>query len=141
MKIREREAGGAVVLVPDSDITWRNQPTLRQELDRLSERGRTHIIIDLSNVEEISGYGLGLLASRCGRLRRRAGDIRLANPSALIKRILEMTSLDELFEQYTDIDQAVRSFAIVHTGKEPGPNENGPKEKQETCESRVRSKR
>ncbi|MFW6158719.1 MAG: STAS domain-containing protein [Planctomycetota bacterium] len=118
MTIQEKDTDGAVVLVPDSNITWRNQPELKRVLDHLGDEGRTNVIIDLTNVEEISGYGLGLLASRCGRLRREHGDIRLANASKLIKRLLEVTNLDELFEQYPDTDRAVRSFTIVHRGSQ-----------------------
>jgi len=116
MAIREKERAGAVVLKPDSDITWKNQPELKRVLDQLSANGQKHIIIDLSHVREISGYGLGLLASRCGRLRRDHGDIRLANASDPIKRVLQVTALDDLFEQFDSADNAVRSFSIIDRG-------------------------
>ena len=116
MAITEKDRGAAVVLVPDSDITWRSQPELKRALDGLSEHGQKHIIIDLSHVREISGYGLGLLASRCGRLRREHGDIRLANLSTLVKRLLRVTNLDALFRQFDSAESAVRSFTIMDSG-------------------------
>jgi len=116
MAIREKHEGAAVVLIPDSNITWRTQPELKTALDNLSAVGQTHIIVDLTNVREISGYGLGLLASRCGRLRRDRGDIRLANASDSVKKLLEVTNLDRLFEQFDTADNAVRSFTVMDRG-------------------------
>ena len=119
MAIREKDVGAAVVLTPDADITWRTQPELKQALDGLSAHGQRHIIIDLTHVREISGYGLGLLASRCGRLRRERGDIRLANASLPVQRLLRVTHLDALFEQFESADGAVRSFSIMDRGEDP----------------------
>jgi anti-sigma B factor antagonist len=123
MSIDEKVKGDAVVLMPDSDITWRNQPELKHSLDDLSAEGRHHIIIDLTNVHEISGYGLGLLASRCGRLRRQHGDIRLANASGDVKRLLQVTNLNKLFDLFDTADSAVRSFTIMDSGEDPEPGE------------------
>ena len=125
MAIKEKDLGAAVVLEPDSDITWRTQPELKRALDQLSVHGQKHIIIDLSNVREISGYGLGLLASRCGRLRRENGDIRLANASDPVKRLLQVTNLHELFAQFDSADSAVRSFTIMDDG---GPSDKDEEE-------------
>jgi len=120
MAIIEKHKKDAVVLVPDTDITWRTQPELKDALDHLSGSGQRHIIIDLTNVREISGYGLGLLASRCARLRRHQGDIKLLHASQGVRRLLRLTQLDGLFEQFDDDDTAARSFSIVDRG---GPDD------------------
>lgn len=117
--IKEKFTGETVVLVPETDITWRTQPELKDALDGLSSHGHRHIIIDLTNVTEISGYGLGLLASRCGRLRREHGDIRLSNASDPVRRVLQITNLDVMFELFNTTDEAVQSFTIMDRGDEP----------------------
>ena len=116
MSIAEKHKGSVVVLVPDADITWHTQPELKNALDGLSARGECHIIIDLTNVREISGYGLGLLASRCGLFRRAHGDIRLAAAPDPVRKLLRVTNLDELFAQFDDADSAVRSFSLIDRG-------------------------
>jgi anti-sigma B factor antagonist len=116
MSIRQKREGTAVVLVPDKDITWQTQPELKHSLDNLADAGSRHIIIDLTNVDEISGYGLGLLASRCARLRRSQGDIRLANASGAVRRLLQVTNLDRLFEQFDNAASAARSFTVMYRG-------------------------
>ena len=116
--ITEKLAGETVVLVPETDITWRTQPELKEALDDLSSHGHKHIIIDLTNVSEISGYGLGLLASRCGRLRREHGDIRLSNASEPVRRVFEITNLNVMFEVFNSTDEAVESFTIMDRGDE-----------------------
>ena len=118
MAITEKHAGSVVVLTPDANITWRTQPELKETLDNLSAHGEKHIIIDLTHVREISGYGLGLLASRCGQFRHAAGDIRLANIPDPVKKILQVTNLDELFEQFDDAESAIRSFTIIDRGSD-----------------------
>ena len=124
MAITEKHTGSTIVLVPDSDITWHSQPELKQALDHLSATGQKHIIIDLTNVREISGYGLGLLASRCGHFRRRHGDIRLANPCETIKKLLHVTNLDELFRQFDTAEGAVHSFTVMDRGSGQHEQEN-----------------
>jgi anti-anti-sigma factor len=116
MAIKERCRGETVVLEPDCDITWRTQPELKQALDNLSTEGRRHIVIDLTHVHEISGYGLGLLASRCGRLRRQRGDIKLAHTSEPVRRLLQVSHLERFFEQFESTAGAVRSFSIIDRG-------------------------
>jgi anti-anti-sigma factor len=116
MAIKEHKQGRTVVLEPDSDITWKTQPELKQALDGLSSEGRRHIVIDLTHVREISGYGLGLLASRCGRLRRQHGDIKLVHTSEPVRRLLQVTRLEPLFEQFDTTAGAVRSFSIIDRG-------------------------
>ncbi len=113
MSITEDHKQRAVVLTPDTSITWRTQPELKSALDELSSSGEKHIVIDLTNVREISGYGLGLLASRCGRLRRQQGDIKLVNISRSVKKLLRVTNLDALFEQFDSADGAVQSFTVM----------------------------
>jgi anti-sigma B factor antagonist len=119
MSISEKVKKGAVVLTPDSDITWQNQPELKTSLDELSADGRRHIVIDLTHVHEISGYGLGLLASRCDQMRRRRGDIRLANASVDVRRLLQVTHLNDLFGLFDSAEHAVQSFTIMDRGEEP----------------------
>ena len=123
MAITEKRRGPAVVLTPDSDITWRTQPELKDALDELSARGEKHIIIDLTNVREISGYGLGLLASRCGRLRREHGDIRLTNTSEPVRKLLHVTNLYEMFSEFEAADTAVQSFTIINRGHDQNDEE------------------
>jgi len=127
MSISQKHLENAVVLMPEDDITWRTQPELRNSLDDLSENGESHIIIDLSHVHEITGYGLGLLASRCGQLRREHGDIRLAGASDAVRRLLHVTHLDDLFQLFDSAESAVRSFTIMDLG-------NGSQEEDEEDE-------
>lgn len=121
MGIREKHNGETTVLVPDTSITWRTQPELKDALDELSDSGHYHIVMDFSHVHEISAFGLGLLASRCARLRRGFGDIRLANAPASVRRILRAARLEGFFEQFDTVERAVRSFAVIDCGK--GENE------------------
>jgi anti-anti-sigma factor len=117
MAIREKLNGTTTVLIPDANITWRTQPELKDALDGLSASGRKHVIVDLTHVREISGYGLGLLASRCARLRREYGDIRLANACESVRRLLQVTHLVDLFEHFDSADSAARSFTIMDRGE------------------------
>lgn len=85
-------------------------PAFRAALVRLVDRGRSNLIVDLSDIEFIDSSGLGALVSALKRLKQRdpAGDIRLAQVQPSVRAVLEIIRLHRVFAQYASVDDAIQ---------------------------------
>ena len=54
------------------------------------------VVLDLSELDFINGWGLGVIAARASRLRRSGGTLTIRSPSAMVLRMLDTTGLAEL---------------------------------------------
>ena len=75
------------------------------------DSGNYRIVIDLSETEYVDSSGLGAIVSRLAYCRSLHGDIRLAYPSEFMNSLLKITHLDQVLKVFTDLDEAVKSFA------------------------------
>jgi anti-sigma B factor antagonist len=74
--------------------------------------GRSELVIDLSELDDVSGGALGaLLVLECDA-ELRGGSIRLACVSEPIQRVLRAHGFTEVFESHPSTAEAVRSFGV-----------------------------
>jgi anti-anti-sigma factor len=93
-----REPEGAVVrlrLRGVLDIETVDQ--FREETRRLLAAGATHFVLDVQDLEYLDSSGLGALVALHRQVAARAGTVRLRQPQAAIRGILELTRLDRVF--------------------------------------------
>jgi anti-sigma B factor antagonist len=79
----------------DATTAWDLRPAMLRAL-------YTHgpvIWVDLNRVSFIDSTGLGMLVSVLKEAREMEGDVRLMNAGREIRRILQVTGLEALFEQ------------------------------------------
>ena len=85
-----------------------------RELEQLRrvvlEQSDSKVIIDLSRVTKIDSAGLGQLMGCYSHLVRNAGNMKIVNARPEIRRILDMTGISMLLPNYSDEQDAVRSF-------------------------------
>jgi anti-anti-sigma factor len=85
-----------------------------RELDQLRrevlEQSDSRVIIDLSRITKIDSAGLGQLMGCYSHLIRNAGAMKIVNARPEICKILEMTGISMLLPNYSDEQDAVRSF-------------------------------
>ncbi len=72
-----------------------NAPELGAILDVVIER-HLFVVLDLSELDFINGWGLGVIAARASRLRRLGGTLTIRSPSAMVLRMLDTTGLAEV---------------------------------------------
>jgi len=102
-----------VVVQPHGVLNRSTVQPLEDELHRLVGQGQRHLVLDLSQVPEMSSAGLRAIISAARLLRgqRIPGDLRLAAPGRRITQVLELAGLLPVLRVFTDRDQAVASFA------------------------------
>jgi anti-sigma B factor antagonist len=94
----ERPArAGVVLFVLYGDIDLHVAPELRERLTAAVEAGATDLVLDLSRVTFMDSMALGVLLGVLKSLRPRGGELRLVVPSSDLRRIFEITLLDQVF--------------------------------------------
>ena len=77
---------------------------------RMATREFTRVVLAIGAVTRLDSIGLGLLVRSMDGLRKRGGDLRLANPPAFVSHLLEMTKLTEFLKPYSNEDEAIVSY-------------------------------
>ena len=72
-----------------------------------------NIIVDCSELDHISSYGLGVLVRLHKQMDNKLGDIKIASAKGLIVDVLRLTRLDKLFKIYPDVESARKAFTKV----------------------------
>ncbi len=69
--------------------------------------GLRHLVLDLSGVDFIDSFGLGVLIGALKRVRLLDGDLQLVVTEPRVRRVLELCDLDRIFTLHTDVRAAV----------------------------------
>ena len=94
------------MLAASGEIDIAAVPAFRDQLRRLVEDGSTSIVIDLSGVRFIDSAGLRVLVDGLTRARRRDADLRVACPSASLRRTFEISGLDKVMNVHNSVEEA-----------------------------------
>ena len=84
---------------------------LDEKLYALLGKGSKKAVVDLAQCEWINSSGLSILIHHYKKFHDADGDLRLANLTDKIERILVIARLTEVFKVYDSVDEAIASFA------------------------------
>jgi anti-anti-sigma factor len=96
LKVRYRKFGTAVILCLQGPIVINETPGLRGAVER--QANVSVVVLDLSGVSLIDAFGLGLLLELREEIKSKRIEFRLMNPTERVRRLLQMTRLDSVFE-------------------------------------------
>ncbi len=82
-------------------------PALRANLRRLVERTSPRVVVDVGGLDFVDSMGIGVLVTSHTRATENNGWVRLAGPSAFLRRLLDTLGLAEHLELYADVDAAI----------------------------------
>lgn len=86
-----------VIMAPESMLGGPDALAFNDMIRALSKK-HSHIIIDCSNVQIMNSSGLGMLISAQSTMKQADGKCSLRNIPEQVKKLLEMTRLNALFE-------------------------------------------
>jgi len=75
------------------------------------EQGKRGFIVDLSSVEVMNSSGLGMLVSSLTTVRKFGAELVLAAVPEKIQRLLVITHLDRVFQQFPSVEEALKYFS------------------------------
>lgn len=82
-------------------------PELRQHVMARVGEGSHRLVLDLSGVDFIDSFGLGVVVGALKRTRLLDGDLRVVVPEPRIRRVFEVCDLDRVFKLYRTVQEAV----------------------------------
>ena len=111
MELSTREDGRVTVVTVKGDLTIGDaEASFKKAVTRLIEAGRVHLLVDLQNVGFLDSSGLGALVRAMTMTQREGGQTKLVGVGPQIRKLLELTKLDSVFEIHDDLGAAVSSF-------------------------------
>ena len=90
----------------DGRLNMVSAPKLREFVTDVIAGGSSRIVVNLENTAFMDSSGLGALIGCLKAARQAGGDLRLANPTAQITAVLEMTNLNKVLQPVASVDGA-----------------------------------
>jgi anti-sigma B factor antagonist len=103
--VSERDGWTVLAVVGELDVA--TAPRLRQEVHRVAGDLQPAIVLDLSGVDFLDSTGLGVIIGILKRVRTQGGDLRLAGAPDRVRRVFEITRLDDILPMHADVDAAI----------------------------------
>ena len=108
----ERPSGSnATVLVVYGEVDLHVAPELRERLDTAVDRHGPKVVVDLRRVSFLDSMALGVLLSALKQARASGGDLRLVVSGAKLRRLFEITLLDQVFTLASTREEALAPFS------------------------------
>ena len=99
-----------LIIKADGDLNAATADEFVESIGKLVDAGLHSIIIDCSELDHISSYGLGVLVRLHKRMDEKVGDVKIASVKSLIVDVLRLTRLNKLFSIYPDVESARQAF-------------------------------
>jgi anti-sigma B factor antagonist len=116
---------GWTVLTVTGELELATAPQLRQRVVGLVAEGRTRIVLDLAGVDFADSVGLGVIVAALKRVRGRDGELAVAGAVPRVRRLFEITRLDEIVELFPDVDAALAALGPAEVAAEKQSRSDG----------------
>ncbi len=112
MKVRiEEKYQAAIIELKGNLIGGENAKLFRDKVYELIADKKNNVIVDMSDVKMVNSSGIGILISGYTTLKNAGGDLKLAHISDKVQGVLNITKLNQIFNIYNNVDEAVKSFS------------------------------
>lgn len=101
------EEGPWSVLTVAGELDVVGGPELREQVMTEVRRGNAHLILDLTGVDFIDSFGLGVIIGALKRVRLLDGDLLVVVPEPRLRRVFEVCDLDRVFTLHLTVADAV----------------------------------
>lgn len=106
----ESLAGDLIIIRLEGEVDLYAAPELKDHVNGAIERGKTKLILDLSQATFIDSTTLGILVSGMKRLRPRGGMLAVLCPDPTMARIFDITGLNRMFSVHDTLDAAIAAL-------------------------------
>ena len=85
-------------------------PDFEKALQELVDENRVHIVVNLVDLSYISSAGLGVFMGFIEDIRKKKGDIKLAEPSDKVFRVFDLLGFPVLYEIFQKEEEAIQKY-------------------------------
>ena len=110
MSLNIEDKGNVKIVKLSGKLDVNLSMSIESELEQLVDSGSNNIILELSGVEYLSSSGIRVLISIMRKIKDNNGRLVLSYITDIIKKILKTVELEDLFEVYENVDEALASF-------------------------------
>jgi len=111
MELTTREEGDITILTVTGDLViGEPETTFKKTITQLLAEGRVNLLVDLSAVGFLDSSGLGALVRALTLAQKEGGSAKLLHAGPQVRKLLQLTKLDSVFEIHEDLEAAVSSF-------------------------------
>ncbi|WP_157151557.1 STAS domain-containing protein [Brachyspira sp. SAP_772] len=110
MSLNIEDKGKAKVVKLEGKLDVNLSVSIESELDALIESGSINLILEISKVEYLSSSGIRVFINMMRKVKDKNGKLVLASVPDAIKKILKTVDLEDLFEVFDSVDDALASF-------------------------------
>ncbi|MCJ7728402.1 MAG: STAS domain-containing protein [Sedimentisphaerales bacterium] len=111
MKVKTQNYNGVTIVVLQGELDSDVAELFRNTITDVIAKHKTGIVLDMSGVGFIDSAGLEQLLWTRNYCSENKCELRLAGLDENCARVLEITRLESEFDCYTELAQAVKSFA------------------------------
>lgn len=106
-----RQEGRIVIFHLHEDLHNGNVKAFMKRLYDLVEKGRTQMVLDLSEVMDVSLMGMVAISALFNKCRQKGGAFKVACLNPTVRRSFRNTNLINTIECYEELLEAVKSFS------------------------------
>ena len=110
MEIEEHNHGAVAVVKPIGALTLSDADRLKTQMLELRTKSLGRLVLDASSIPFMDSHGLEVLVEVAQELTQTGRVLKIANVNEVLREVFEITELTCLFEYFTDVNAAVRSF-------------------------------
>ena len=111
MKVNSYEKDGvSVVEVKGQLMGGSDTGELDEKLYAIIGKGAKKAIVDLGNCDWINSSGLSILIHHYKKFKDAGGELKLANLTKKVERIMVIARLTEVFDAKESVDEAIAAF-------------------------------
>jgi anti-sigma B factor antagonist len=111
MKIRTQDYNNVAVVELQGELDVDSVGLLQNTINDIISAQKTGIVLDMSDLEFIDSAGLGQLLYVREQCNEKNCQLRLAGLDETLTKIMEVTRLENEFECYAELAEAVKSLA------------------------------
>ena len=114
--ISEERTGSAhpvSILTLRGTIETTNASGLEETLERIVDEKCYRIVVDLTGVTYISSAGWGIFISEIKRIRRNAGDIKLAGMKTEVREVFDLLEFGNILKPFERTSDAIKDFEFA----------------------------
>lgn len=110
MRIEQDKHGAVTVLRPIGPLTEAESQQFKSKVTSVVAASLGRFVVDVSAVPYVDSKGLEALVEVNEQLSQSGQSLKLCGVNETIREVLDLTELASLFENFHDVNDAVRSF-------------------------------
>lgn len=103
----------AIIKLIGNLVGGENAQLFRDNLYKLIKEKKKNVVVDMSDIKFMNSSGIGILISGYTTLKNADGNLKLAHISDKIQGVLSITKLNQVFDIYDTVDEAIKSSDLV----------------------------